>query len=88
MEDGVYAVTKSASCKTRNTLEYFEMRMPENKFFRCHRSYLVNIGKIRRLVNMVSTYDIVLEGVKKPIPLSKGRVKVLKKRLSDGMTTS
>lgn len=81
LEDGVYAVTKCSSYKTKRTLEYFQMRISKEMFFRCHRGYLVNVNKIMRLINMISTYNIVLEGVKYPIPLSKNRAKELKKLL-------
>ncbi|MGL5577205.1 MAG: LytR/AlgR family response regulator transcription factor, partial [Sarcina sp.] len=57
-------------------LHILEEKLQENNFFRCHKSYLVNMEKIQSITKK----SLVIEGVE--IPLSKYRIKDLKKSLT------
>ena len=62
------------------TLSELENRLKLLGFFRCHRSYLVNLQRVREVVTWTrNSYSLVLDDVNKTsIPLSKGRFEELK----------
>ncbi|MEK4198166.1 LytTR family transcriptional regulator DNA-binding domain-containing protein [Cytobacillus sp. FSL K6-0265] len=62
---------------TLNTL--FERLHPFG-FFRCHRSYIVNLQKVREVITWTrNSYSLILDDAKKSsIPLSKGKLNELK----------
>lgn len=49
-------------------------------FFRCHRSYIVNLQKVREVITWTrNSYSLILEdGKKSSVPLSKGKLSELK----------
>ncbi|MGL4760638.1 MAG: LytR/AlgR family response regulator transcription factor [Sarcina sp.] len=59
------------------SLERLETVLKEHKFFRCHKSYLVNMKKIFS----ITTKTVVM--VNKEVPLSKHRAKELKVELTN-----
>jgi len=57
----------------------FQSLLPEDLFFRCHRSYLVNLTKIREIVPWFNqTYLLRLNGMDAEIPVSRRNVKQFK----------
>ncbi|GAA0179995.1 LytTR family transcriptional regulator DNA-binding domain-containing protein [Clostridium sediminicola] len=62
------------------TLSKLEERLKYIGFFRCHRSYLVNLQKVREVITWTrNSYSLILDDKNKSsIPLSKGRVEELK----------
>lgn len=75
----VFIVTKDdIQYLTRLTLHDFEVRLPDKKFFRCHRNFIVNIDEIRQIVTWFKQrYLLVLNG-KNKIEIPVGRVYVNK----------
>lgn len=65
------------------TLNELESRLSNFGFFRCHRSYLVNLQMVRELVTWTrNSFSIVLDDKNKSsIPLSKGKLNELKEIL-------
>ncbi|MGG3799143.1 LytTR family transcriptional regulator DNA-binding domain-containing protein [Metabacillus fastidiosus] len=59
--------------------ELFDRLQPFG-FFRCHRSYIVNLQKVREVITWTrNSYSLILEDSKKSsIPLSKGKLTELK----------
>ncbi len=56
-----------------------ENKLSKDKFFRCHRSYIVNIDKISEIIPWFnSTYNLKLKGLKDKIPVSRSKVKEFK----------
>ena len=57
-----------------------EERLGKFGFFRCHRSYIVNMQKVRELVKWTrNSYSLKLESYPKTdIPLSKAKISELK----------
>ncbi|WP_010529034.1 LytTR family transcriptional regulator DNA-binding domain-containing protein [Lentibacillus jeotgali] len=62
------------------TLNNLFERLQPFGFFRCHRSYIVNLQKVREVITWTrNSYSLVLEDSKKSsIPLSKGNLSELK----------
>ena len=62
------------------TLTELEKRLLPYGFFRCHRSYIVNLQKVREVITWTrNSYSLVLEDTKKStIPLSKSKMGELK----------
>lgn len=62
------------------TLNDLEQRLKAFGFFRCHRSYLVNLQMVRELITWTrNSFSIVLDDKNKSsIPLSKGKLNELK----------
>jgi ABC-2 type transport system ATP-binding protein len=62
------------------TLNELEEKLKPFGFFRCHRSYIVNLQKVREVVTWTrNSYSLVLDDPKKStIPLSKGKFDALK----------
>jgi len=74
----IYFGDEKVSCTI--TMTDLENRLKQFGFFRSHRSYLVNLQKIREVVVWTrNSYSLVLDNKKKSsIPLSKGRLEDLK----------
>lgn len=82
-EDIVYfeALNIYTKCYTTNGKEYitdFKMaelknKLDSSKFYRVHRSYVVNIEMIQKIVKVDARYNIVLVGTNTQIPLSRKR---------------
>lgn len=65
------------------TLNELEKRLTPFGFFRCHRSYIVNLQKVREVITWTrNSYSLILEDYKKTtIPLSKSKMAVLKEMI-------
>ncbi|MDF2505614.1 LytTR family transcriptional regulator DNA-binding domain-containing protein [Clostridium sp.] len=65
------------------SLTELENKLKDFGFFRCHRSYLVNLQKVREVINWTrNSFSLTLDGKdKKSIPLSKSRIDDIKKLL-------
>lgn len=70
---GIYACSMS--------LSDLEGRLKGFGFYRCHRSYLVNLQKVREVITWTrNSYSLILDDhSKSSIPLSKGKYDELKK---------
>lgn len=57
----------------------FCSRLPEEVFFRCHRSYCVNLTKIREIVPWFNnTYILRLHELEFEVPVSRSKVKAFR----------
>ena len=57
----------------------FDSLLPEDLFFRCHRSYTVNLTKIREIVPWFNqTYMLRLKDQSEEIPVSRSKVKAFR----------
>lgn len=65
------------------SLTVLEEKLKPYGFFRCHRSYLVNLQKVREVITWTrNSYSLILEDTEKSsIPLSKGKYDELKQIL-------
>lgn len=71
---------KGEEFPTAFTLNELENRLQHFGFFRCHRSYIVNLQKVREVITWTrNSYSLVLDDEKKSnIPLSKTKMTELK----------
>ncbi|MCQ4085989.1 LytTR family DNA-binding domain-containing protein [Saccharibacillus sp. JS10] len=54
----------------------FQEQIPQDSFFRCHRSYIVNLSKIREIVPWFNnTYLLRLRDIQAEVPVSRSKVK-------------
>lgn len=79
----VFVHTYKEEYLTKYTLNFLESRLDSAQFFRCHRSYLVNLSKIKEITPFFQgTYHIRLtDAAQKEIPVSRRQGKELKKLL-------
>ena len=78
--EGSHLHIKGESFPTTFTLNELEERLQHFGFFRCHRSYIVNLQKVREVITWTrNSYSLILEDEKKSnIPLSKTKMAELK----------
>ena len=74
---------KGEEFPTMFTLKELEERLQYFGFFRCHRSYIVNLQKVREVITWTrNSYSLVLDDEEKStIPLSKSKMSELKAML-------
>ncbi|MCM3709428.1 LytTR family transcriptional regulator DNA-binding domain-containing protein [Sporosarcina luteola] len=74
---------KGESFPSVSTLNELEARLLPFGFFRCHRSYIVNLQKVREVITWTrNSYSLVLDDAEKStIPLSKTKMVELKEML-------
>ena len=65
------------------TLDDFESQLPQQKFIRMHRSYLVNISQITSLLNESRRHFVSLKDNPPKIPVSRQKVKNMKALFQD-----
>ena len=65
LKDYVVINTTAARYTIHSTMKDIQKKMPEDKFLRVHRSYIVNLNKISE----IESPNLILEGNKKIIPI-------------------
>ena len=71
--------TKNEVYKMPMNISEFHALVPQDLFFRCHRSYIVNLSKIREIVLWFNqTYLLRLTELEAEIPVSRRKVKEFK----------
>ncbi|MEK4299895.1 LytTR family transcriptional regulator DNA-binding domain-containing protein [Oceanobacillus sp. FSL W8-0428] len=78
-----YLYTRGEGFPTGFTLKELEQRLSHQGFFRCHRSYIVNLQKIREVITWTrNSYSLSLIDKKSSqVPLSKSKLNELKELL-------
>lgn len=57
----------------RNRISAVEEALPTPPFVQCHRSYIVNLSKVRKISGNARGYELSLEGMEAPVPVSRGK---------------
>ncbi|PGY09053.1 LytTR family DNA-binding domain-containing protein [Bacillus sp. AFS031507] len=71
--------TKKEEYTMPMSITEFDSLLPENLFFRCHRSYTVNLTKILEIVPWFNqTYMLRLKDLTAEIPVSRSKVKAFR----------
>jgi len=71
-EHEVLIYTKEEEFKTNSSISDFHKKLPQNNFFKCHRSYIVNLDKIKEIIPWFNnTYLLKLQDVEEEIPVSR-----------------
>lgn len=74
-----YMKTAFGSYKVKDTLDSLDSKLWDYGFFRCHRSYIINLRHISKLSPMFNNNFIVqLEGSAEKIPVSRNTIRMLK----------
>jgi DNA-binding LytR/AlgR family response regulator len=76
----VWAVTKEDRFSLDLSLGAVEQRIPVDRFFRCHRGYIVRLDRIQAMEPAgAGTYDLIVDHPTAPrIPLARERVRSLR----------
>lgn len=71
-EREVHLFTKEESYIVVSTISKFQKKLDPKMFFRCHRSYIINLDKIKEIVPSFNhTYQVKLSDVSDSIPVSR-----------------
>lgn len=78
-EGNVFVYTDKGKYSSNDSLSTWESKLDSEKFFRSHRSYIVNIEKIEKISPWFNgSYNLKLANCKDNIPVSRSNAKVLK----------
>lgn len=78
-----YVSTKDEEYSVNVSISEFYNSLPKDKFFRCHRSYIVNITKIREIIPWFNnTYNLRLQDIDYEIPVSRSNLKEFKQLMN------
>lgn len=71
-EHEVYVYTREDQYKVSSSISEFYKKLPQDNFFKCHRSYIVNLDKITEITPWFNnTYMLKLQGIDTEIPVSR-----------------
>lgn len=74
-----HVFTKNNEYSVSLSMSEFYDKLPKDKFFRCHRSYIVNINKIREIIPWFNnTYNLKLQDIDYEVPVSRSNIKEFK----------
>jgi two-component system, LytTR family, response regulator len=75
--------TKDNEYIVNSSISEFEKNLPDDKFFKCHRSFIVNLSKIKEIIPWFnSTYNLRLKDINKDVPVSRSKIKEFKKLMN------
>lgn len=78
-----YVCTKDEEYLVSVSITEFYNSLPKDKFFRCHRSYIVNITKIREIIPWFNnTYNLILQNIDYEVPVSRSNLKEFKQLMN------
>jgi DNA-binding LytR/AlgR family response regulator len=79
----VLVLTKDTTFTSQYTLNQLANKLINHNFFRSHKSYLVNLDKIHKIIPWFnSTFVLKIEDIKEEVPVSRHYVKDFKKTLN------
>lgn len=79
----VMVVTKGNCYHSWKSMNAWEERLKDYNFFRCHRSYIVNVEKIEEIIPWFNdTYNLKLKDLSDSIYISKSYIKLLKNKFN------
>lgn len=74
-------VTNTQKYTSKSSLDSWAGKLNNQNFFRCHRSYIVNLNHISKIVLWFNGYVIKFHTCEDQIPISRNSIKELKKML-------
>ena len=78
-----YVFTEDEEYSVGVSITEFYNSLPKDRFFRCHRSYIVNITKIREIIPWFNnTYNLRLQDIDYEIPVSRSNLKEFKQLMN------
>lgn len=80
---GVAIFTKDGEYTSRNKISEMEKKLPVKEFYKSHRSFIVNLGKVKEIKPWFNdTYVLKLKDIDKEIPVSRNNIKRFREILS------
>lgn len=80
MERETIVRTKDSEYIVKHSITEFEKNLNKEKFFKTHRSYSVNINKIKEIIPWFNnTYKLKLKDIDAEIPVSRSKIKEFRK---------
>lgn len=74
-EREVYIYTSDEKYILVSSISDFHKKLPGQNFFRCHRSYIVNLDKITEIIPWFNnTYMLKIDGINTTIPVSRNNI--------------
>lgn len=74
-EHEVHVYTKNEKYVVSSSISEFYKKLQQDKFFKCHRSYIVNIDMITEIIPWFNnTYMLKLQGLNSEIPVSRHNI--------------
>lgn len=74
-----FVFTKNEEYSVNLCISEFYKKLPKNIFFKCHRSYIVNLNKISEIIPWFNnTYNLKLQNINHDIPVSRSNIKEFK----------
>lgn len=81
-EREVCVLSKNEKYLVNSTITEFQKKLPPDKFFRCHRSYIVNLDQISEIIPWFNnTYMLKIKGVLENIPVSRNKISEFKRAM-------
>lgn len=78
-----YVFTKDEEYSISIGITEFYNSLPKDKFFKCHRSYIVNVTKIKEIIPWFNnTYNLRLQDIGHEIPVSRSNLKEFKQLMN------
>ncbi|MDZ7548415.1 LytTR family DNA-binding domain-containing protein, partial [Clostridium perfringens] len=78
-----HVFTKDEEYSVGVSITEFYNSLPKDKFFRSHRSYIVNINKIREIIPWFNnTYNLRLQDIDYEVPVSRSNLKEFKQLMN------
>ena len=78
-----YVFTEDEEYSVGVSITEFYNSLPKDRFFRCHRSYIVNITKIKEIIPWFNnTYNLKLQGINYEVPVSRSNLKEFKQLMN------
>ncbi|MCT4565811.1 MAG: LytTR family DNA-binding domain-containing protein [Maledivibacter sp.] len=83
IEDKIVKIdTVKGTFECYKSLSEIENILPENDFFKCHRSYIINLNYIESIIPWFNrTYRVKLKGLDKEIPISRNQTNEFKNKM-------
>lgn len=81
-ERKVIIFTKNDKFEVVSGISDFFKKLPQGNYFKCHRSYIVNLDKITEIIPWFNnTYIVKLRGIDIEIPVSRNSISEFKRRM-------
>lgn len=78
-----HVYTRSDEYSVNTGIREFYNSLPKEKFFKCHRSYIVNINKIKEIIPWFNnTYNLRLQDIEVEIPVSRSNLEEFKRLMN------
>lgn len=74
--------TEKATYNSNKPLIYYEKKLIQSYFFRSHKSFIINLKKVERCVQLVNyNYEVVFKDIKERAEISKSKIKAFKEKI-------